>query len=97
MELRSPCGAGVGQMGYNFDGKVYTCDEGRMIGRMGDPIFEIGDVNDAAQTHRDFIAHPSVRAVDIVEVDPSTDVAHVTVDAAALTLLNVAAGYATRR
>ncbi len=42
-------------------------------------------------------AHPSVRAVDIVEVDPSADVANVTVDAAALTLLNVAAGYATRR
>jgi arginase family enzyme len=42
-------------------------------------------------------AHPAVRAVDIVEVDPTADVAHVTVDAAALTLLNVAAGYATRR
>ena len=41
-------------------------------------------------------AHPAVRAVDIVEVDPVADVASVTVDAAALTLLNVAAGYATR-
>ncbi len=37
-----------------------------------------------------------MRAIDIVEVDPSADVAHVTVDAAALTLLNAAAGYATR-
>ncbi|MGH9277636.1 MAG: arginase family protein [Acidimicrobiales bacterium] len=41
-------------------------------------------------------AHPAVRAVDIVEVDPSADVASVTVDAAALTLLNLAAGYGTR-
>lgn len=41
-------------------------------------------------------AHPKVRAVDIVEVDPAADVAHVTVDAAALCLLNVAAGFATR-
>ena len=41
-------------------------------------------------------AHPAVKAVDIVEVDPAADVAHVTVDAAALALLNVAAGYATR-
>ena len=41
-------------------------------------------------------AHPSVRAIDIVEVDPAADVASVTVDAAALTLLNAAAGYATR-
>ena len=45
-------------------------------------------------------AHPAVRAVDIVELDPLADVAHITTDAAALTLLNVAAGYSvspTRR
>ena len=41
-------------------------------------------------------AHPQVRCVDIVELDPLADVAHVTTDAAALTLLNVAAGYASR-
>jgi len=41
-------------------------------------------------------AHPTVRALDIVELDPLADVAHITTDAAALTLLNVAAGYATR-
>jgi arginase family enzyme len=41
-------------------------------------------------------AHPSVRAVDIVEVDAAADVAHITVDAAALCLLNAAAGYSTR-
>ena len=41
-------------------------------------------------------AEPKVEAVDIVEVDPEADLAHVTVDAAALCLLNVAAGYATR-
>lgn len=41
-------------------------------------------------------AHPKVRAVDIVEVDPDADVASITVDSAALALLNVAAGYTTR-
>ncbi len=41
-------------------------------------------------------AHPAVRAVDIVEVDAAADVAHVTVDTAALCLLNAAAGYGTR-
>ncbi|MGH9286224.1 MAG: arginase family protein [Acidimicrobiales bacterium] len=41
-------------------------------------------------------AHPAVRAVDIVEVAPELDVASVTVDAAALCLLNAAAGFATR-
>jgi formiminoglutamase len=42
-------------------------------------------------------AHPAVRAVDVVEVDPSVDVASITVDAAALCLLNVAAGFGTRQ
>lgn len=41
--------------------------------------------------------HPSVRAVDIVEVDPERDVASVTVFAAATTLLEAACGYALRR
>ena len=41
-------------------------------------------------------AHPRVRGVDVVELDPGADVAHITTDAAALTLLNVAAGYAGR-
>jgi formiminoglutamase len=41
-------------------------------------------------------AHSLVRAIDIVELDPLADVAHITTDAAGLTLLNVAAGYATR-
>ena len=41
-------------------------------------------------------AHPSVRAVDVVEVDAAADLANITVDAAALCLLNVAAGYGTR-
>ncbi len=40
--------------------------------------------------------HPQVGAVDIVELDPLADVAHITTDAAALALLNVAAGYGAR-
>ncbi len=40
-DLRSPCGAALGQMLYNYDGKIFTCDEGRM---MGDEAFLIGDV-----------------------------------------------------
>jgi arginase family enzyme len=42
-------------------------------------------------------AHPQVGAIDIVEVDPDADVASITVDAAALCLLNAAAGFAARR
>ncbi len=40
-DLASPCGAGIGQMLYDYDGNVYTCDEGRMV---EDDIFKIGEV-----------------------------------------------------
>ena len=59
-EFRSPCGAGVGQMAINFDGNVYTCDEGRMIANMGDPIFRMGTVDDS---YRDLMQSPVVHAV----------------------------------
>lgn len=44
MELRSPCGATIGQMAYYYDGNIYTCDEGRMIAQMGDDAFCLGNV-----------------------------------------------------
>lgn len=45
LELRSPCGAAIGQLTYNHNGDVYTCDEARMI---GDDLFLLGNVKDAA-------------------------------------------------
>lgn len=44
MELRSPCGAGIGQIAYYHNGDVYTCDEGRMLAEMGDESFKLGNV-----------------------------------------------------
>jgi uncharacterized protein len=44
-ENRSPCGAGIGQLAYNYNGKVYTCDEGRMLSAMGDENFRLGNVD----------------------------------------------------
>ena len=43
LDLRSPCGASIGQLAYNYDGSIYTCDEARMI---GEDIFRIGNVRD---------------------------------------------------
>jgi len=40
-DLKSPCGAAMGQIVYNYDGSIYTCDEGRML---GDNAFLIGGV-----------------------------------------------------
>jgi His-Xaa-Ser system radical SAM maturase HxsB len=44
LDLRSPCGAAAGQLAYNWDGEVYTCDEGRMVGARGDKLFRVGRV-----------------------------------------------------
>ena len=44
-ELTSPCGAALGQLAYNYDGKIYTCDEGRMLAEMGDSTFQLGTVD----------------------------------------------------
>jgi His-Xaa-Ser system radical SAM maturase HxsB len=40
-DLKSPCGAVIGQIVYNYDGNIYTCDEGRML---GDDTFLIGNL-----------------------------------------------------
>jgi uncharacterized protein len=63
LDLRSPCGAGIGQLAYNWDGSVYTCDEGRMLNRMGDDTFKIGTV--AEGTYAETVGHPSVRALTV--------------------------------
>lgn len=44
LDIRSPCGAGIGQIAYNFNGSIYSCDEARMLSRMGDDSFKLGDI-----------------------------------------------------
>ncbi|MBU2530912.1 MAG: His-Xaa-Ser system radical SAM maturase HxsB [Elusimicrobia bacterium] len=44
LDMRCPCGASIGQIAYNHNGDLYTCDEGRMIGWTGDEIFKTGNV-----------------------------------------------------
>jgi His-Xaa-Ser system radical SAM maturase HxsB len=41
LDLRSPCGAAIGQLTYNYDGGIYTCDEARMI---AEDLFLLGNV-----------------------------------------------------
>lgn len=45
MDLRSPAGAGLGTLVYNYDGKVYPSDEARMAAKTGDNRFALGNVN----------------------------------------------------
>lgn len=46
VDLRSPTGAGLGAVVYDYDGKVYPSDEARMLAAMGDHSFVMGDVDD---------------------------------------------------
>lgn len=61
MELRSPCGASIGQMAYYYDGNVFTCDEGRMLYEMGDDKFLIGNVT--KNTRLDIITNSKVKDI----------------------------------
>lgn len=62
MELRSPCGAGIGQMCYYYDGNVYSCDEGRMVAEAGDPAFKIGTVDNS---YDEIVQNPICKALVI--------------------------------
>jgi len=44
MEARNPCWAVLWQLAYNWDWKVYTCDEGRMLGAVWDDTFLLTNV-----------------------------------------------------
>lgn len=61
MELRSPCGAGVGQLAYYADGDIFTCDEGRMLHEMGESTFRLGNVYES--TYRDLIDNSICKTV----------------------------------
>lgn len=61
LDLRSPCGGAIGQIAYNYDGKVFVCDEARMLHEMGDSSFCIGDV--AKNKYKDFVSHDAAKCV----------------------------------
>lgn len=72
MDLRSPCGAGVGQLAYYSNGNIFTCDEGRMLYEMGDNTFCLGNVFDS--TYNDLVSSgicKTVCASSVLESIPS--------------------------
>ena len=74
VDIRSPCGAGTGQVAYNYDGKIFTCDEGRMVSAMGNDVFQIGTLGET--TYTDMIQHPTVKAMAVASLQdtlPSCD------------------------
>jgi radical SAM protein with 4Fe4S-binding SPASM domain len=63
LEFRSPCGAGIGQLAYNYNGDVYTCDEGRMLSMMGDDSFQVGNLHKTS--YEEMVASPVVKTCSI--------------------------------
>ena len=56
LDDRSPCWACIGQVAYNFDWKIYSCDEWRMLWRMWDDNFLMTEVKDDwKETYKDMI------------------------------------------
>jgi uncharacterized protein len=60
MDLRSPAGAVLGCLAYNYNGEIFVSDEGRMVDHQGDPIFRLGDV--AKNSWEDVLNHPTAKA-----------------------------------
>lgn len=60
LDMRCPCGAAIGQLAYNYNGDLYTCDEGRMVGWEGDDLFRVGNV--IKDSYRKVMLAPAARA-----------------------------------
>jgi His-Xaa-Ser system radical SAM maturase HxsB len=59
VDLQSPSGAGIGGVIYDFDGNVFPADEGRMLARMGDNTFRLGNVH--TDSYEDIFAGDKLR------------------------------------
>lgn len=66
LDIRSPSGSAIGALAYNYDGRIFSSDEGRMIHEMGDSFFQIGDVR--TSTYREVMKHDTVRALVLASI-----------------------------
>lgn len=70
VDLQSPAGAGISGAIYDYDGRVYACDEGRMLSEMGDERLFLGTVDDEYQSVFNGEALRNIIANSIVETTP---------------------------
>lgn len=66
VDLRSPCGAGTGQVAYDHDGRIHPCDEARLVTAEGDDRFALGKVGEVGM--RQVLGHPTVKAMAIASL-----------------------------
>lgn len=65
-DCRSPAGSGQAQLAYNYDGSIYTCDEGRMAAHMGNELFRLGHVSSSGWS--EITSHPTVKALAVASL-----------------------------
>ena len=70
VDLQSPSGAGVSGVIYDYSGDVYPADEARMLARMGNKSFKLGNVYEnsykeifLSETLRDIISSSCVETI----------------------------------
>lgn len=63
VDLMSPSGIGIGAVVYNYDGRIFASDEGRMLAESGDDTFVIGNVH--TSTYEDVFTSPNL--LDAIE------------------------------
>lgn len=64
LDERSPCWACIWQVAYNYDGKVYSCDEWRMLWRMGDDSFLMSEMKETwRETYTDMIESETTKVM----------------------------------
>jgi His-Xaa-Ser system radical SAM maturase HxsB len=71
VDLQSPSGAGISSVIYDYNGDVYPADEARMLSRMGDKRFLMGNV--FTDSYKDIFGGPVLREIvakSIVEIMP---------------------------
>lgn len=72
VDLQSPAGTGISGAIYDYDGSVYPSDEARMLARMGDSHFNLGNVHHDA--YKSIFGGPKLRGIikdACVETTPS--------------------------
>ncbi len=71
VDLQSPAGAGISGVIYDFDGSVFPSDEARMLARMGDRHFCLGNVYN--NTYKEIFAGQKLKNITrsaCVEITP---------------------------
>lgn len=66
LDIRSPSGSAIGALAYNYDGRIFSSDEGRMIHEMGDSTFQLGDVR--TSKYREVMKHDTVRSLVVASI-----------------------------